>query len=90
MADDKHFRLALKQVAGKSKIDTLLADAGDDSESSHGHAHGEHGMKTVISAMRGRRTEKLPRTKWRKRMATHIGKREVRTTVADQNRQQDD
>ena len=40
MADDKHFRLALKQVAGKSKIDTLLADAGYDSESSHEHAHG--------------------------------------------------
>ena len=40
MADNKHFRLDLKQTAGKSKIDTLLADAGYDSESSYEHAHG--------------------------------------------------
>ena len=40
MADDKHFRPALKQAAGKSKIDTLLADASYDGESSYEHAHG--------------------------------------------------
>lgn len=75
MADEKHFRPALKQAAGKSKIDTLLADEGYDSESSHEHARGEHGTKTVIPPMRGRPTDKLSRTKWWKRMATDFDKK---------------
>ncbi len=75
MADDKHFRPTLKQAVGKSKIDTLLADAGYDSESSQEHARGEHGMKAVIPLLRGRPTDKLPRTKWRKRMATDFDKK---------------
>lgn len=71
-ADDKHFRPALRQAVGRSKIDILLADAGYDSESSHKIARGEYGMKTVIPPARGRPTDKLPGTKWRKRMATHF------------------
>ena len=74
IADDKHFRPALRQAAVRSKIDTLLADAGYDSESAHEFARETHGMKTVIPPDRGRPTSKLPRTKWRKRMATHFDK----------------
>lgn len=74
IADDKHFRPALKQATDRSKIDTLLADAGYDSESSHEFAREAYGMKTVIPPRRGRPTNKLPRTKWRKRMATHFDK----------------
>jgi len=74
IADDKHFRPALKQAADRLKIDTLLADAGYDSESSHELARDVHGMRTVIPPSRGRPTNKLPRTKWRKRMATHFSK----------------
>lgn len=74
IADDKHFQPALKQAAGISKINTILADAGYDSESSHEIARDVYGMKTVIPPERGRPTKKLPRTKWRKRMATHFDK----------------
>ena len=74
MPDDKHFQPALKQATAEAKIDTLLADAGYDGESSHQHAREEYGMKTVIPPKRGRPTDKLPKSKWRKRMATHFDK----------------
>ena len=72
MPDDKHFKPALQQATAEAKIDTLLADAGYDGEPSHEHARREHGMKTVIPPKRGRPTDKLPTSKWRKRMATHF------------------
>ncbi len=75
MPDDKHFKPALKKATGKAKIDTLLADAGYDGEPSHVHAREEYGMKTVIPPTRGRPTDKLPKGKWRKRMATHFNKK---------------
>ena len=73
-ADDKHFRPVLQQAANRSRIDTLLADAGYDSGSSHEFARETHGMKTAIPPGRGRPTTKLPCTKWRKRMAIHFDK----------------
>jgi transposase len=75
MPDDKHFKPALKQAASQAAIGTLLADAGYDGEPSHRHAREEHGMKTVIPPKRGRPTDKLPKAKWRKRMATHFDKK---------------
>lgn len=75
MPDDKHFKPALQQATVQAKIDTLLADAGYDGEPSHEHAREEHGMKTVIPPKRGRPTDKLPQSKWRKRMATHFDKK---------------
>jgi hypothetical protein len=75
MPDDKHFKPALKRATAKTQIDTLLADAGYDGEPSHVHARTEHGMKTVIPPTRGRPTDKLPKSKWRKRMATHFDKK---------------
>ena len=71
-ADDKHFKRALQRVSGQVRIETLLADAGYDSESLHVHARGAHGAKTIIPPTRGRPTDKLPKSKWRKRMATHF------------------
>ena len=72
MPDDKHFRPALQRATSKTKVDTLLADGGYDGEPSHVHARGVHGMKTIIPPVRGRPTDKLPKSKWRKRMATHF------------------
>ncbi len=74
MPDDKHFRSALKRATTRSKIETLLADAGYDGEPSHLHAREEYGMRTIIPPLRGRPTDKLPSTKWRQRMATHFSK----------------
>ncbi|MCG8404347.1 MAG: IS5 family transposase [Phycisphaerales bacterium] len=75
MPDDKHYRPALKRSTSQAKIDTLLADAGYDGELSHVHARGEYGIKTIIPPTRGRPTEKLPKSKWRRRMATHFDKK---------------
>jgi len=75
MPDDKHFRPALRKATARTTIDTLLADAGYDGEPSHVHARTEHGMKTLIPPTRGRPTKKLPKSKWRKRMATHFDKK---------------
>jgi len=72
MPDDKHFRPALKRATGQTTIDTLLADAGYDGEPSHVYARQVHGMKTIIPPNRGRPTDKLPKSKWRRRMATHF------------------
>ena len=74
MPDDKHFQPALQRATGRTKIDTLLADAGYDGEPSHVHAREQYGMKTVIPPLRGRPTDNLPKSKWRKRMATHFNK----------------
>ena len=70
-----NFKSGLKQAVRTAKIDTLLADAGYDGEPSHVHAREEHGMKTIIPPKRGRPTKKLPKGKWRKRMATHFNKK---------------
>jgi len=71
-SDDKHFRKALRWATTRVKIVKLLADAGYDSEALHAYAHRRHGIRTVIPPTRGRPTRNLPKTKWRKRMATHF------------------
>ncbi len=71
-SDDRYSRPAIDQAARRVRIDTLLADAGYDSEPIHRYARERHGIKTIIPAKRGRPTTKLPTSKWRKRMATHF------------------
>jgi hypothetical protein len=73
--DDKHYQPALAQAASCVSIETLLADAGYDSEAAHEHARQTHGMRTIIPPTRGRPTDKLPTGRWRKRMATHFNRR---------------
>jgi len=72
--DDPYFQPALKQAARRAPIDTMLADAGYDSEAAHIYARQEHGMRTIIPPTRGRPTDKLPSGRWRRRMATHFNK----------------
>jgi hypothetical protein len=56
-------------------VDTLLADAGFDSEAAHNYARQEHRMKTVIPPTRGRPTAKRPSGRWRRLMATRFNKK---------------
>jgi transposase len=70
--DDPYFRPALKQAARRSKVVTMLADAGFDSESAHVFAREQCGMRTIIPATRGRPTKKRLRGHWRNRMQTHF------------------
>jgi hypothetical protein len=73
--DMKFLAPALLQTTGRTSVETLLADAGFDSERAHCLAREEHGMRTLIPPTRGRPTDKLPRGYWRRLMATRFNRR---------------
>jgi hypothetical protein len=73
--DDPYFQPAIRQTARRAKVDTLLADAGFDSEAAHAFARKQHGMRTIIPPTRGRPTAKLPSGRWRRWMATRFNKK---------------
>ena len=66
---------ALKQATGRAVIQTLLADAGYDSEAAHEFARGECGTRTIIPAKRGRVTTKPLKGYWRNQMKTRFNKK---------------
>lgn len=72
--DDPYFQPALKQAAGRAKIQMLLADAGYDSESAHLFAREQCGARTIIPATRGRPTKKRLKGRWRNQMRTRFNK----------------
>ncbi len=57
------------------RIDTLLADAGYDSENSHVFARRTCQVRTIIPAKIGRPSAKPPRGYWRRRMARRLNKK---------------
>ena len=73
--DDPYFQPAIRQMARPTTVETLLADAGFDSEAAHAFARTEYGMRTVIPPTRGRPTAKLPTGRWRRLMATRFNKK---------------
>jgi transposase len=73
--DDPYFQPVLKQAADRVRIQTLLADAGYDSEAAHEFARGECGTRTIIPATRGRPTTKPLKGYWRNRMKTRFNKK---------------
>ncbi len=72
--DDPYFKPTLKQASRRATIQTLLADAGYDSEGAHMFAREQHGVRTIIPATRGRPTQKRLRGYWRNRMKTRFNK----------------
>jgi len=72
--DINQFRRTLKPAAQIVRIAHLLADAGYDSEANHAYARQTYNIKTTIPAKAGRPTTKLPKTKYRKLMATDFDK----------------
>jgi Transposase DDE domain len=70
--DSKHYRAALDQARARVRLKTLAADAGYDSEESHRYARNECGIRTLIPALIGRPTNKLPSGYWRRQMATRL------------------
>src|SRR5690606_22865343 len=46
--DDPYFQPAVRQLASRVRVATLLADAGFDSEAAHTYARDEHGQRTII------------------------------------------
>jgi hypothetical protein len=73
--DDPYFQPAVKQAAGRSKMEVLLADAGYDSEAAHLFAREKRGMRTIIPATRGRPTQRRLRGRWRNQMKTRFNKK---------------
>jgi len=74
-SDLPYFQPSVRQTARRVTVDTLLADAGFDSEAAHVYARQEHRMKTVIPPTRGRPTAKRPSGRWRRLMATRFNKK---------------
>jgi len=72
--DVNQFRRPLDRAIRHVSIKHLLADAGYDSEANHRYARETHHTKTTIPAKIGRPTTKLPKTKYRRLMATDFDK----------------
>jgi len=70
--DIVHFRKLLGDVLGRVGVDTVAADAGYDAEHAHHHARDELGVRTLIPATIGRRTDKPPSGRWRRWMRSHL------------------
>jgi hypothetical protein len=83
--DDPYFRPAVEQAARRVEIAALAADAGYDSEAAHDYARGEHGIRTLIPATRGRPTTKRLKDYWRQRMRTRFNHSKYRTAMAGGN-----
>jgi len=67
--DVNQMQRTLRPALHRVTIETLLADAGYDSEANHVFARAVCGIETIIPPKYGRPTTKLPNTPWRRRMA---------------------
>lgn len=71
-SDSGHFQRALDQLPEGVLIDTLLADAGYDSEKNHVLANECYGIKTVIPPKIGCPGKSLPKGCYRRQMAVQF------------------
>jgi len=67
-SDSVHYRRALKEALYSVSIDTLVADAGYDSEDAHVYARQVLGIRSIIPSTIGRPTAKLPTAYYRRLM----------------------
>lgn len=72
--DITHYEKATTQAAQRVCMQTMLADAGYDSEKAHCYTREQLGVRTIIPPRIGRPTTKLPTGKYRKIMATRFNK----------------
>lgn len=70
--DSLHYREALDEARRRVRLVTLAADAGYDSEGSHEYARYECGIRSLIPALIGRRTNKPPSGYWRRHMKARL------------------
>jgi hypothetical protein len=70
--DSLHYRQALNEAPRRVKLVTLAADAGYDSEAAHEYARNECGIRSLIPALIGRRSDKPPSGYWRRQMRNRI------------------
>jgi len=65
----------LQTLPARITLGTLLADAGYDSERNHVYARDYIKIRTIIPPRAGRRTNRLPRTKYRRQMKQRFNKK---------------
>jgi hypothetical protein len=70
--DVVHFKKLTQEMLENHEPDTLLADAGYDSEESHRFLREDKGLHSIIPPKIGRPTKKLPKGKYRREMATNF------------------
>jgi hypothetical protein len=73
-SDSKQFAPLLDAACGQLRLDTILADAGYDSETNHRHARDVRGVRSVIPATAGRVTARPPAGRYRRLMRRRLTK----------------
>jgi transposase len=73
-SDLRHYEQALREAVARMPINTLLADAGYDSEASHVLAREIYGTHTIIPNKIGRPTSKPPSGPYRREMSESFDK----------------
>lgn len=66
---------AVRAAVKRTPIDTLLADAGYDSEANHAACREGSGVRSTVIALNWRGSRKWPRTKYRRQMVRRFRKR---------------
>jgi hypothetical protein len=72
--DTNRFKPLLAVTLDNASLDTVLADAGYDSEPNHRYAREERGVRSFMPAKHGRPTEKPPTGRYRRRMKQRLNK----------------
>ena len=70
--DIRHFRKAVDEAQRIVRLETLVADAGYDSEQSHEYGRNQCGIRTLIPPLIGRPTNKPPSGYWRRQMKVTV------------------
>jgi len=65
----------VRQAVQHTRIDTLLADAGYDSESNHATCRQKLGVRSTVIALNWRGSRKWPQTKYRRQMVRRFKKK---------------
>lgn len=66
--DAPHLVPVVRAAGKRRRIDTVLADAGFDSEANHAVPRTELGVRSTVIALNRRGTRKWPKTKYRRQM----------------------
>ena|SRR3989338_598194 len=73
--DHSHFKRAVMEAEKNVSLQTLIADAGYDSEKAHVFAREQYHIRTIIPPLAGRKTNKLPGSRYRRLMALRFNKK---------------
>lgn len=66
---------AVRRAVRRAPIDTLLADAGYDSESNHATCREALGVRSTVIALDGRGSRKWPKARYRRQMVRRFRKK---------------